>query len=119
MVVHCEGEIIYANPAALKLIGASSEREVIGTKVLGWVHPDFHMAVLARTKTVLQDGGTTPPMEQKFIKIDGSAIDIETQSTRIWFDGKLAISVALRDITERKHALAVAQQTSTQRCGIC
>jgi diguanylate cyclase (GGDEF)-like protein/PAS domain S-box-containing protein len=110
MVVHCEGEIIYANPAALKLIGASSEREVIGTKVLGWVHPDFHMAVLARTKTVLQDGGTTPPMEQKFIKIDGSAIDIETQSTRIWFDGKLAISVALRDITERKHALAVAQQ---------
>ena len=110
MVVHCGGEIIYANPAALSLIGASCEQDVLGTKVLGWVHPDFHGAVLARTKSVLQDGGTTLPMEQKFIKVDGSLIDIETQSTRVMFDGKAAISVALRDITERKLALAIAQQ---------
>ena len=110
MVVHCNGEIIYANPAALTLIGATSEQQVLGTKALGWVHPDFHGAVLARTKSVLQDGGTTPPMEQKFIKVDGSLIDIETQSTRVMFDGKVTISVALRDITERKLALATAQQ---------
>jgi diguanylate cyclase (GGDEF)-like protein/PAS domain S-box-containing protein len=109
MVVHCDGEIIYANPAAFSLIGATRE-QVIGTKVLGWVHPDFHSAVLARTKSVLQDGGTTPPMEQKFVKVDGSLIEIETQSTRVMFDGRAAISVALRDITERKLALATAQQ---------
>jgi diguanylate cyclase (GGDEF)-like protein/PAS domain S-box-containing protein len=110
MVVHCDGEIIYANPSALGLIGATSETEVLGTKVLSWVHPDFHSAVQARTRSVLLDGGTTPPMEQKFFKIDGSLIDIETQSARVMFDGKVAISVALRDITERKLALATAQQ---------
>ncbi len=110
MVVHCDGEIIYANPAALSLIGATSEQQVLGTKVFAWVHPDFHSAVLARTKSVLQNGGTTPPMEQKFIKVDGSLIDVETQSTRVMFDGKAAISVALRDVTERKLAFAIAQQ---------
>jgi diguanylate cyclase (GGDEF)-like protein/PAS domain S-box-containing protein len=110
MVVHRDGEVIYANPAAFSLIGATSEQQLIGTKVLGWVLPEFHSAVLARTKTVLQNGGTTPPMEQKFVKVDGSLIDIETQSTRVLFNGEPAISVALRDITERKLALATAQQ---------
>jgi diguanylate cyclase (GGDEF)-like protein/PAS domain S-box-containing protein len=110
MVVHRDGAVIYANPAALALVGAKSDSELIGTRVLGWVHPDFHGAVISRTRSVLQDGGTTPPMEQKFIRMDGSLIDIETQSTRVQFDGSAAISVAMRDITERKLALTVAQQ---------
>lgn len=110
MVVHCDGQVVFANPSALSLIGASSESEVLGTKVLDWVHPDYHSAVLARTQAVLRDGVTTPPMEQKFFKIDGSLIDIETQSTRVIFNDKVAVSVALRDITERKLAFATAQQ---------
>ncbi len=110
MVVHYGGEIIYANPAALSLVGATRAQQVIGTKVLGWVLPEFHDVVVARTKSVLQDGGITPPMEQKFFRVDGSQIDIETQSTRVLFDGKVAVSVALTDITERKHALDVAKQ---------
>jgi diguanylate cyclase (GGDEF)-like protein/PAS domain S-box-containing protein len=110
MVVHRGGAIIYANPAAVSLVGAKSDQELIGTSVLGWVHPDFHSAVLARMKSILQSGGTSLPMEQKFIRIDGSLIDIETQSTRVMFNGEPAVSVALIDITERKQALAVAQQ---------
>ena len=50
MVVHYGGEIIYANPAALSLVGATTAQQVIGTKVLDWVLPEFHDVVVARTK---------------------------------------------------------------------
>ena len=53
MVVHCDGEIIYANPAALSLIGATSEQQVLGTKVFAWVHPDFHSAAVSYTHLTL------------------------------------------------------------------
>lgn len=104
MAVHSGGLLRYVNPAAVKLMGASSAQDLIGKSILDLVHPDSQAIMLARVKESLERGSEAPMIEEKFIKLDGSVIAVEVKSTPITFDGAPAIQVAVRDITERKRA---------------
>jgi PAS domain S-box-containing protein len=101
--LHREGKIIYANPAAFKLVGASHSYEMIGKNILDFIHPDFRDAI---RKNIEKDlGGTiTPPMELQMLRMDGTSIIVEGRGVKTNIDGKPAVQVAIRDITERKHA---------------
>ncbi|MBI3376561.1 MAG: PAS domain S-box protein [Betaproteobacteria bacterium] len=102
IAVHRDGKIIYVNPADIKMFGATSAQDLIGKPILDFVHPDFRQLVLARVKNISDHGGTTPQLDQRYLKLDGTAIDVEVQSASIIFDGERAVLVAMRDITERK-----------------
>lgn len=102
IAVHRNGLLIYVNPAAIAMFGASSAQELLGRPVLDFVHPDFLPAVLARMKNTPADQVVAPLVEQKFVKLDGSAMDVEIQATRISYAGAPAVQVAMRDVTEHK-----------------
>ena len=104
IVVHAQNKLLYANPAAIKLIGATSAQDLIGQPVLERIHPDYRQAVLASVNNGSAIGTTAPFTEEKFLKLDGSIIDVEVHSTKIIFDGHAAFRTAFRDITERKLA---------------
>ncbi|WP_296444079.1 PAS domain-containing sensor histidine kinase [Rhodoferax sp. UBA5149] len=110
IAVHRHGRLIYANPAAIKLLGANSAQDLIGKPLLDLVHPDFHQTVLARATSMTLHGGRSPMVEKKFLKLDGTPIDVEVQSTSIAYDGEPAIQIAMRDITARKHLDQVLQE---------
>jgi PAS domain S-box-containing protein len=101
--LHREGKIIYANPAAFKLVGASHSDEIIGKSILDFIHPEFRDAV---RKNIEKDrgGDITPPMELHMLRVDGTSIIVEGRGVKTNIDGKPAVQVAIRDITERKHA---------------
>jgi len=101
--LHREGTIIYANPAAFKLLGASHSNEIIGKNVLGFIHPDFHDSVRKNIEKDLGDE-ITPPIELHMLRVDGTSIIVEGRGIKTNIDGKPAVQVAIRDITERKHA---------------
>ncbi|MBN1396431.1 MAG: PAS domain S-box protein, partial [Bacteroidetes bacterium] len=102
IAVHCEGKIVFANPAGLKLIGATDESQLIGLPVMSMIHPDYVETVKQRILTGLKERKALPPMEEKFIRLDGTVIDVETTSIPTFFKGKPAIQVVMRDITEQK-----------------
>lgn len=102
LAVHRAGKIVYVNPAAVKMIGASSANDLVGEPILNWIHPDYHQIVLERAKKAATLKTSLPMIEEKFIKLDGSTIDVEVQSTAIIFDGVPAVQAIMRDITERK-----------------
>ncbi|MFC7421527.1 EAL domain-containing protein [Iodobacter arcticus] len=104
IAVHRAGKLIYVNPAAVRLAGASTAEELIGQSLLDLVHPDFYQNVLHRTQTIMTGGVTEPMIELKLIKLDGGVIDVEVQSTLITLDGQPAIHALIRDITQRKQA---------------
>jgi PAS domain S-box-containing protein len=103
--VHRGGKFIYVNPAFIKMFGATSAQDLVGKPILDRVHPDFHQIVLARAK-IIADHGVTPMIEERYRKLDGTAIDVEVQATSIVYDGAPAIHASIRDITERKRAEA-------------
>ncbi|MDX8400781.1 MAG: EAL domain-containing protein [Gallionellaceae bacterium] len=102
IAVHRSGKLIYVNPATIKLFGASSAQDLVGKPILDLIHPDFHQVVLARIKENIKDGLSVPQIDEKFLKLDGTVIDVEVQGTSIIYDGEPAIHAALRDITEQK-----------------
>ena len=103
IMIYQEGKFIFANPAALKLFGASESDEIIGKGIIGFVHPDF-LETLRKTIQNDLEGKKTQPIELLAIRFDGKQIIIEGRGIRTTINGKPALQVTLRDMTERKRA---------------
>ncbi len=101
IVIHRQGKLLFANAQAHQILGARRTMELVGTDVLNFVHPDFHSRIIRRMKEV-EDGLPGPMVEQKYIRIDGRVIDVETMAFPYTFNGDPAVQVIFRDITERK-----------------
>ena len=101
-LVHREMTITYVNPAAVKLFGATSEQDLIGTPVLRWHHPDYHQIVLERIRKANVEGVAAPIIESKYFKLDGSIMDLEVQGKPIIYDGLPSILATFNDVTEHR-----------------
>lgn len=102
VAIHAKGILLYVNKAALQMIGAKSASEVVGKSITQFVHPDFIELVKKRVKLLYETNKATPLIQEKFIRTDGTVIDVEVISRPINYDGQKAIQIAVRDITERK-----------------
>lgn len=102
IAIHSEGKIVFANDAAIKILGAKSLDEVIGKSVIEVVHPDYRDIVKKRVKEMTQAGLVAPLIEEKWIKFDGQPIDVEATAVPFNFEGKTAVQVVFHDITQRK-----------------
>ena len=100
--VHRDGKVVYVNPAAVQVFGARTECELIGRPIASLVHPESRAIALARAHTVASTGQPAPMVAQKYLRLDGGAIDVEVQATRIVFDGQDANLIAVHDVTARK-----------------
>ena len=101
IMLHTDGRFIFVNRATLKLLGASSPDELIGTPVIDRVHPLWRDKVRHRF-TELYDGGDVPMIEEKLMRLDGSIVDVEVAAVGFTFNGMPTIQVVARDISERK-----------------
>jgi diguanylate cyclase (GGDEF)-like protein len=69
---------------------------------LDLIHPDYRDAQVARMRSLSNHEKIAPVAEAKFVRLDGSVIDVEVHGTAIDYDGDLALHSVVRDITERK-----------------
>jgi PAS domain S-box-containing protein len=102
-LIHRDGNIIFINPAGMRLLGASRPEEVIGMPILDIVHPDARSTVKAFTVRDLR-GEQTPLVELLVVRVDGTTVPIEGRGTRTFFEGRPAVQVVMRDVTHRKQA---------------
>ena len=103
MIVNVGGKFAFANPAAARLFGVSSPRELLGADVIARIHPDDREVVAARMALVLE-GAVTPPAEIRVLRLDGSAVEVEATAARVEFDGSPAGQVIFRDVSERRRS---------------
>ncbi len=103
--VHRDMRIVYVNPALLALLGYERPSELLGRSPLDIADPDNTELIRQRIKRV-ESGLQNPPLEQRFLKRDGSTVAVEVEGLRLEFDGKPATVVLARDLTERKEMLA-------------
>ncbi len=104
IVVHRDGLLIFANPAAVALFGAGSELDLLGRRATAFVHPDFQACVQARLDSLTTLNASTVVAEQVYLQCDGRCINVEVQSTLVNFDGAPAFQVGMRDITAQLEA---------------
>ena len=111
VVIHHEGVVLHANRHAHMIVGAAAG-ELAGVNPLSFVHPDYLKDIAARIKRV-KEGDTVPMVEEKFIRVDGKVIDVETMAFPFMYKGKPAIQVIFRDITEKKQTEAQILKNET------
>jgi hypothetical protein len=104
VAVYREMKVLYANPSAVALYGASSLESVIGTPIVNFIHPDSHALVLERNRNLVAEPTGRRMLAERHIKLDGTEMDIESQVTSIRYNGESAALAVIRDVTERKRA---------------
>ena len=103
LLVHDSKEIVYVNPAAIRMFGASSEADIFRAGVLKLVHPQDRDITLQRMRLSAQQRSAAPMFEHKLLKLDGTPLIVEVHSTSIVYDGAPAVQVAMNDITEHRN----------------
>jgi len=111
------GRIVFANSACIRLLGAHSADPVLGKSPFDFLHPDHHEEVRNVIRGLLEGGEPMPLTERKWVRLDGTPVDVEVTSSALPFEGGAAIQVLARDVTERKRAeeaLRVSGQLNQQ-----
>ncbi|MEZ4866178.1 MAG: PAS domain S-box protein [Caldilineaceae bacterium] len=104
VAIHTERELIYVNPAGMRLLSIASLNELKGKSLFDFVHPDSYAAVLERLHKVTEATKGAPLAEETFIRADGTQVDVETVTIPITYEGQAAMQTVIRDITIRKQA---------------
>jgi PAS domain S-box-containing protein len=103
ILVYLGGVVTHANPAALLLLRATSANDLIGLQSRQLITPECLPSVEQRA-TALMNGARSTRGEERYVRVDGTIVDVEATAARApLFDGK-AFIVFLRDITDRKEA---------------
>ena len=105
-----ENRIVFLNPAAVRLFGASDPEQVLGRSPLDFFPPDSHPFIRERVTRVLA-GETAPLVEQRLVRVDGGITDVEVTGALLDRGPQPTIQVIVRDITERKRAVAALRES--------
>jgi PAS domain S-box-containing protein len=101
--VHSGGVLVFVNQSAAEMVGAEGPDDVLGMPVLGFVHADSKATVAGRVKWMLETGKPAPLMEERFVRLDGTAFYCDVLASPLVFTGRPSIQVVMRDVTERKN----------------
>ncbi|OGW47766.1 MAG: hypothetical protein A2078_13160 [Nitrospirae bacterium GWC2_57_9] len=96
------GRLAYVNQATLKLTGAGDAAALLGREVLPFVHPAYLDRVEARLREAEEDGVGIASRESRILRLDGSSVPVESVLIPIVFQGRPAVQIIVKDITERK-----------------
>lgn len=102
ILVHQNGNIVYANPTAVKLVCANSIEDLLYKNVMDFVHPDYKEIVIERFKEAAISMRPLPPQEERIFRLDGKELDVEVVSVPFYLNNSLAYQLIIRDITDEK-----------------
>ncbi|MBO1513928.1 PAS domain S-box protein [Metabacillus bambusae] len=101
LLVSQDDIIVYANPEAMKLYGASHADQLIGTSFEKIVHPDSLEHFKNQVEDVLK-GKEQHFQEYKLFTLDKRPIVVEGSGAKIMYNGKPALLAMGKDLTEQK-----------------
>jgi diguanylate cyclase (GGDEF)-like protein/PAS domain S-box-containing protein len=109
IIVHQDGIIVYANPAAMRFAGVKSLSEALGKPMTFFLNPADIGPIVARLAQLNEPGDAVKGSEVTIVHPDGEHFVVDIVSVRTTWGGKPAYQVILRDVSERKRAEEEAQ----------
>lgn len=101
VLVHRSGSVVYANAAAIELLGHADADDLLGGAIEDLLHPE-ERAPQAGDALLLARDDSTASGEQRWLRSDGAVLDIEMTALVVVFDGERSTVVIGRDVTDRK-----------------
>ena len=97
-----EGKFVFINSAGVKLFGASTPHDLLGKPVMDFLHPDSREPAAERIRREQEKGKEIFSIEEKYLRLDGTPVELEISAVPIEFLGKAALQIFARDVTGRK-----------------
>lgn len=114
LVVAEDDRILYVNDAFAKLVGANDRATLLGRTYFDFVSAEYRAEVSRGTHEMLNQGLPTPLVEQHFVGLGGSLVEVEVAGIPCVYDGQPAVQRIVRDITDRRRAQEEARQRMAQ-----
>jgi two-component system, cell cycle sensor histidine kinase and response regulator CckA len=102
-------QVAYINAAARHLLGATEASQLVGQGVEDRIHPDFRELVEQRLRQLIDEQKPVPSMEQKYLRLDGSPVEVEVSAVPASWEDQRGAVVFVRDITARKRLANVQE----------
>ncbi|MCA8950206.1 MAG: PAS domain S-box protein [Planctomycetes bacterium] len=109
--VQLDGRFAYLNPACCRLFGADGPETLLGRPVLERIHPDSRAMVADRIRRINEQRLPAELLEYRMLALDGREIWAETKGVPTEYDGRAGALVFVRDVGERRRALAWLEQS--------
>jgi PAS domain S-box-containing protein len=103
IIVYTLEKFLYLNPFAAARLGAD-RASLVGQPIMKFVHPQSVPVVIERLGKLATTGESGPPLDVRFVAIDGTIIVAEIVSVPIVFEGQKAILGLIRDVSRRVDA---------------
>ncbi|HEY8076066.1 MAG TPA: ATP-binding protein, partial [Labilithrix sp.] len=94
VIVHREGNVVYANPTALARLGYRSAKELEGRSM----------------DSIVGHASQPSGREQSWLRSDGATVTVEVERQTTTFDGETAVVEVARDVTERNELTAAMME---------
>jgi len=114
LAVHRNAILLWVNAAAVKLLGGTGPEQFVGMNVLDLVHPDDRPVVVDRVRQGALQDHALPPLEERYLRLDGGLVYLEVAAQPIVFEGERATQIALVDVTARKKAEEAERRSAAQ-----
>jgi len=109
-----DGKIRYANPAAVRMLGAASVDDLLDIRFSDFVADPLRQSIEERLEEALSHRVATPPVEYELVRMDGKTIIVESREIPTTYENAQAIQVVLQDVTAHKQALKRIQESEQQ-----
>ena len=111
ILISQDNHLVFLNPAAMRLFGASEPEQLLGRSPFDLFHPESHALIRERVAPMMNGQSRAEgKAEGKIVRLDGVVTDVEVDSTRLDEPAGDAIQLILRDICERKRTEAILRQ---------
>lgn len=101
VVISREGVVLFANDAAVRILGEPTRESVIGRQLHEFLGVDGARTMRERIELMRRTGARLPPLEYAATRADGSKVIGEVTSMVSSYDDQPAVVAFVRDVTER------------------
>jgi PAS domain S-box-containing protein len=102
--------LVFVNPAAARLFGASSPEALLGTSPATLFHPDDEPVIRASIERTIDDRSASR-VDAIAIRPDGTTIDVEIALAFVDGPADRTVQLAVRDVTARRRAEAALRES--------
>lgn len=114
LLLTATGGILFANPAAVTMVGGTLEDDIAGHHLADFMPGDRHRSLERRLQSILDGSSPAPPFEEQLRRLDGETVDVTGASVRVLSDGRPAILLVATDITESRRAAIERERLESQ-----
>lgn len=100
--VHVDGFLVFLNPAAVALFGATSPDELLGEEIRTFLHPDDQPSFVAALDKASSESFNTSRSSLRIQPLHGTQREVDSTFLGVDYNGCAARMAICIDVTERK-----------------